>query len=284
MIAALINHLWQSTLFLRRRLVDHAGLACQWRGAAPLGLVAGLAQIPGALLAAVLRGLLHRAARGAHRRHPAPVFGDALQSVALLVSPSALRATESARVRSCSSFCWQSGSAAPSWSARAGCSHGAPRITGKGSAAGAGRISGCTHHGRRHRAGRGARFSSGGVAAGRVARATLATGNRRGARPRTRTHRAQDNLKDGVHRLVETLFWFHPAVWWIGRQMIEERERACDEAVLAVGHDGGDYASGILAVCRHCSAGGQVLPRPLPAISRSACATSWVMPGPARWA
>jgi len=25
--------------------------------------------------------------------------------------------------------------------------------------------------------------------------------------------------------------------------------------VLAVGHDGGDYASGILAVCRHCTAG-----------------------------
>ena len=63
-----------------------------------------------------------------------------------------------------------------------------------------------------------------------------------------------DNLKDSVHRLVEMLFWFHPAVWWIGRQMIEERERACDEAVLANGHDGGEYASGILAVCRHCRA------------------------------
>jgi len=64
-----------------------------------------------------------------------------------------------------------------------------------------------------------------------------------------------DNLKDSIHRLVETLFWFHPAVWWIGRQMLEERERACDEAVLEGGHDGGEYASGILAVCRHCSAG-----------------------------
>ncbi|HEY6125741.1 MAG TPA: M56 family metallopeptidase [Steroidobacteraceae bacterium] len=63
-----------------------------------------------------------------------------------------------------------------------------------------------------------------------------------------------DNLKDSLHRIVETLFWFHPAVWWIGRQMIEERERACDEAVLAYGHDGGEYASGILAVCRHCRA------------------------------
>ena len=63
-----------------------------------------------------------------------------------------------------------------------------------------------------------------------------------------------DNLKANLHRLVETLFWFHPAVWWIGRQMLEERERACDERVLENGHDAGDYAAGILAVC-------QALPR-----------------------
>lgn len=64
-----------------------------------------------------------------------------------------------------------------------------------------------------------------------------------------------DNLKANLHRLVETLFWFHPAVWWIGRQMLEERERACDERVLENGHDGAEYAAGILAVCRHCRAG-----------------------------
>ena len=64
--------------------------------------------------------------------------------------------------------------------------------------------------------------------------------------------RRYDNLKANVHRLVETLFWFHPAVWWIGQQMIEERERACDEAVLENGHDGPVYAAGILEVCRHC--------------------------------
>jgi bla regulator protein BlaR1 len=64
-----------------------------------------------------------------------------------------------------------------------------------------------------------------------------------------------DNLKANFHRLVETLFWFHPAVWWIGRQMVEERERACDERVLENGHAGADYAAGILAVCRHSRAG-----------------------------
>ena len=62
----------------------------------------------------------------------------------------------------------------------------------------------------------------------------------------------QDNLKAHVHRLVETLFWFFPPVWWIGRRLVDERERACDEAVLAHGHDPADYAAAILAVCRHC--------------------------------
>jgi bla regulator protein blaR1 len=63
-----------------------------------------------------------------------------------------------------------------------------------------------------------------------------------------------DNLKAHLHRLVETLFWFHPLVWFIGRQLMEERERACDEAVIDRGYDPGEYAAGILAVCRHCAA------------------------------
>jgi beta-lactamase regulating signal transducer with metallopeptidase domain len=62
-----------------------------------------------------------------------------------------------------------------------------------------------------------------------------------------------DNLKAHLHSLVEILFWFHPLVWFIGRQLLEERERACDEAVLDRGHDPGEYAAGILAVCRHCA-------------------------------
>ena len=65
--------------------------------------------------------------------------------------------------------------------------------------------------------------------------------------------RRRDNLTAHVHRLAEALFWFHPAVWWIGRQLVDERERACDEAVLDGGHAGADYAAGILNVCRHCN-------------------------------
>jgi len=63
----------------------------------------------------------------------------------------------------------------------------------------------------------------------------------------------RDNLTAHLQRLVEALFWFHPLVWFIGVQLREERERACDEAVLARGHDAADYAGGILEVCRHCA-------------------------------
>jgi beta-lactamase regulating signal transducer with metallopeptidase domain len=66
-----------------------------------------------------------------------------------------------------------------------------------------------------------------------------------------------DNLKANFHRIVEMLFWFYPLIWWIGRRMLEERERACDEAVIETGHDPADYAAGILAVCRHCCAHGE---------------------------
>jgi bla regulator protein blaR1 len=59
-----------------------------------------------------------------------------------------------------------------------------------------------------------------------------------------------DNLTASVHMFVEALFWFYPMVWWIGARMIEERERACDEAVLSLGSEPREYAEGILSVCK----------------------------------
>ncbi len=61
-----------------------------------------------------------------------------------------------------------------------------------------------------------------------------------------------DNLTAAIHMLVEALFWFYPPVWLIGARLIAERERACDESVLADGHDAEVYAQGILKVCRFC--------------------------------
>ncbi len=62
--------------------------------------------------------------------------------------------------------------------------------------------------------------------------------------------RCHDNLAAAIHMLVEAIFWFHPLVWWIERRMIDERERACDEAVLGAGNDPDEYVAGILTVCR----------------------------------
>jgi len=61
--------------------------------------------------------------------------------------------------------------------------------------------------------------------------------------------RRRDNLTAAAHMLVEAVFWFHPLVWWIGARLVEERERACDEAVVRAGHDGRTYAEAILNVC-----------------------------------
>jgi bla regulator protein blaR1 len=64
--------------------------------------------------------------------------------------------------------------------------------------------------------------------------------------------RRRDNLTYTIHMLVEALYWFHPAVWWIGARLIEERERACDEAVAQTGSVAQIYAESILNVCKFC--------------------------------
>jgi uncharacterized protein (TIGR03435 family) len=62
--------------------------------------------------------------------------------------------------------------------------------------------------------------------------------------------RYRDNLIAAIHMFVETFFWFHPLVWWIGTRLVEERERACDEEVLRLGGEPQVYAEGILNICK----------------------------------
>jgi TonB family protein len=59
----------------------------------------------------------------------------------------------------------------------------------------------------------------------------------------------RDNASALVHVVVETLFWCHPVVWWLGTRLVSERERACDEEVLDMGFDQHTYAESILEVC-----------------------------------
>jgi beta-lactamase regulating signal transducer with metallopeptidase domain len=62
--------------------------------------------------------------------------------------------------------------------------------------------------------------------------------------------RRRDNLAGTVYMAAETLFWFYPLVHWIGKHLIEERERAGDEEVLRLGHEPLTYAEGILSICK----------------------------------
>ena len=60
----------------------------------------------------------------------------------------------------------------------------------------------------------------------------------------------RDNLTAALHMLVQALFWFYPLVWWLGARLLDERERACDEAVVASGNNAETYAESVLKVCR----------------------------------
>lgn len=61
--------------------------------------------------------------------------------------------------------------------------------------------------------------------------------------------RRRDNLGTAIHMLVESIFWFHPLVWFLGTRLLDERERACDEDVLRAGNQPDAYAEGVLKVC-----------------------------------
>jgi beta-lactamase regulating signal transducer with metallopeptidase domain len=83
--------------------------------------------------------------------------------------------------------------------------------------------------------------------------------------------RRRDNLIAVLHMLVETLFWFWPVVWLVGARMLAEREQACDESVLAEGHDPYLYAGAILKVCRFCTPA-PLAPTPLACVSGASAA------------
>ena len=45
--------------------------------------------------------------------------------------------------------------------------------------------------------------------------------------------RRHDHLVNALQSVVETLFFFHPAVWWLSRTVRVEREHCCDDAAVA---------------------------------------------------
>jgi bla regulator protein blaR1 len=61
-----------------------------------------------------------------------------------------------------------------------------------------------------------------------------------------------DNLTAAIHMLVEAVFWFHPLVWWMETRLVEERERACDEAAVRLAGRPEIYAESLLKTSRFC--------------------------------
>jgi len=60
--------------------------------------------------------------------------------------------------------------------------------------------------------------------------------------------RRYDHVVNLVQRLIEALLFFHPAVWWISGRVRVERERSCDDLVVASGAEPLPYAASLLAV------------------------------------
>jgi beta-lactamase regulating signal transducer with metallopeptidase domain/uncharacterized protein involved in exopolysaccharide biosynthesis len=54
-----------------------------------------------------------------------------------------------------------------------------------------------------------------------------------------------DYLVNAFQLIVETVMFYHPAVWWISRCIREEREHCCDDLVIRAGSDRIEYASAL---------------------------------------
>jgi len=67
--------------------------------------------------------------------------------------------------------------------------------------------------------------------------------------------RRQDVMVEALLWLAGALYWFHPAVWLAAGRVRLERERACDEAVLATGARASDYCGHLVEIMRAATRG-----------------------------
>ena len=63
--------------------------------------------------------------------------------------------------------------------------------------------------------------------------------------------RRHDYVVNLLQMAAETLLFYHPAVWWVSRQIRVERELCCDDFAVRVSGSPQDYAHALAAVARH---------------------------------
>ena len=62
--------------------------------------------------------------------------------------------------------------------------------------------------------------------------------------------RRRDPLVQWLALLNRALFWFHPAAWWLERTLSALAEEACDDVVLAHGHNPDEYSRCLIEMAR----------------------------------
>ena len=60
-----------------------------------------------------------------------------------------------------------------------------------------------------------------------------------------------DYLVNVFQRLVESLLFYHPAIWWISKVMRNERENCCDDIVVSISQRANEYALALAALERN---------------------------------
>src|SRR5439155_21793559 len=66
--------------------------------------------------------------------------------------------------------------------------------------------------------------------------------------------RRHDYLVNLLQTLVETVFFYHPAIWWLSNQIRSERENCCDDIAVAVLGNRVEYGRALLALEEHRAA------------------------------
>jgi beta-lactamase regulating signal transducer with metallopeptidase domain len=66
--------------------------------------------------------------------------------------------------------------------------------------------------------------------------------------------RRHDLLMNLLQRIIESLLFFHPVVWYVSRRVSAEREACCDDLVISTGYEPMQYAGALLRMAELCTA------------------------------